>query len=89
MIEPMSVKGPSGTEFHTRNFLDCVKSRERCNADIEIGHRSPSAPLIGNIALRTGNKLEWDREAERFTNDEEANNLLHYEYRKPWVLPEV
>ncbi len=89
MIEAMSVEGPSGTEFHTRNFLDCVKSRERCNADIEIGHRSTSAPLIGNIALRTGKRLEWDRDTERFTNDEEANELLHYEYRKPWVLPEV
>ena len=89
LIEPMKVEGPGGTEFHTRNFLDCVKSRQRCNADIEIGHRSTSAPLIGNIALRTGKQLDWDRDAERFTNDAEANDWLHYEYRKPWELPTV
>lgn len=89
LIEPLQVEGPGGTELHTRNFLDCVKSRERCNADIEIGHRSTCAPLIGNIALRTGKRLTWDREAERFTNDSEANGLLHYEYRKPWELPEI
>ena len=89
LIEPMKVEGPGGTEFHARNFLDCVKSRQRCNADIEIGHRSTSAPLIGNIALRTGKRLAWDRETERFTNDSEANELLHYEYRKPWALPEI
>jgi len=85
----MKVEGPGGTELHTRNFLDCIKSRKRCNADIEIGHRSISAPLIGDIALRTGKLLEWDRDAERFTNDADANDLLHDEYRKPWELPEV
>ena len=89
LIEPMKVEGPGGTEFHTRNFLDCVKSRQRCNADIATGHRSTSAPLIGNIALRTGKQLDWDRDTERFTNDAEANDWLHYEYRKPWVLPRV
>jgi hypothetical protein len=28
----------------------------------------------------------WNAEAERFTNNEAANALLHYEYRKPWSL---
>ena len=80
------MEGPSGTEPHARNFLDCVKSRERCNAEIETGHRSTSTPLIGNIALRLRAYLEWDAQGERFTNNQEANNYLHYEYRKPWKL---
>ncbi len=29
--------------------------------------------------------LDWDAEAERFTNNERANGLLDYEYRKPWT----
>ena len=69
-----------------RNFLDCVKSRARCNADIETGHRSTSATLIANIALRTGKLLEWDGEKETFTNDLAANQYLHYEYRKGYKL---
>ncbi len=89
LIEPLTVEGSSDTAHHTRNFLDCVKSRAKCNADIETGHRSTSTTLIGNIALRTGKLLEWDREKEEFTNDRAANAYLHYEYRKPWVLPEV
>ena len=88
MIEPLEVEGARGTEPHARNFLDCVKTRARCNADIEIGHRSTSATLLAKIALKTRKRLEWDRDAERFTNDEAANELLHYEYRKPWELPE-
>jgi hypothetical protein len=31
--------------------------------------------------------LEWDAKAERFTNNEAANRLLNYEYRKPYKLP--
>jgi len=74
------------TEAHMRNFLDCMKSRKRCNADIEEGHRSTTFSLLGNIALATRSRIEWDWEQERITNSEDANGLLHYRYRKPWKL---
>jgi len=69
-----------------RDFLDCVKSRKRPNADVEEGHRSTTFAHLANIALATRQRLEWDPEAERFTNSDHANQLLHYEYRKPWSL---
>ncbi len=72
---------------HARNFLDCVKSRKPPTCDIEFGHRATTAPLIANIAHRTKSYLEWDAKAERFTNNEAANKLLSYEYRKPYKLP--
>ncbi len=71
---------------HARNFLDCVKSRAKCNADILTGHISTSATLIGNIALKTESLLKWDARAERFTNHPEANRFLHYAYRAPYRL---
>lgn len=71
---------------HVRNFLDCMKTRERPAGDIEIGHRSTATCLIGNIALRTGEKLKWDGAAERFTNSEQANRMLRRDYRAPWRL---
>ncbi len=74
------------TALHARNFLDCIKSRERPNADVEIGHRSTSFSLLANISLAVGQRLEWDAQSERFTNSDEANRLLEYEYRKPWKL---
>ena len=77
------------TAQHVRNFLDCVRSRQQCAADIETGHRSTSATIIANIALKTNALLEWDAKAERFTNNDEANKLLSYEYRKPYELPEI
>jgi len=74
------------TALHARNFLDCIKSRRKPNADVEIGHRSTTMSLLANISLVVGQRLEWDAESERITNVEEANGLLHYEYRKPWEL---
>ena len=87
--KPLSVKtGDSEikvTEQHARNFLDCVKSRQRPNADVEEGHRSTTFALLANIALATKARLDWDAKAERFINNDRANELLDYEYRKPWT----
>lgn len=77
---------PFLTAAHVRNFLDCVKSRNKPNADVEIGHRSTSFSLMANISLAVGKRLNWDAQAEKFTNSDEANAMLHYEYRRPWTL---
>jgi hypothetical protein len=69
---------------HARNFLDCVKSRQRPNCDVEEGHRSTTYAHLANIALATKSRLEWDAQTERFTNNDAANELLDYEYRQPW-----
>ncbi len=69
-----------------RNFLDCVKSRQTPLCSIEDGHRSTSFAHLANIALAVRDRLQWDPEKEVFTNNNEANKLLHYEYRKPWKL---
>jgi predicted dehydrogenase len=83
VIEARIEKGTGGgdTFAHTRNFLDCVKSRGKCNADILTGHLSTSTTLIGNIAHKTRSMLEWDAHAERFTNNTAANQWLSYKYR--------
>ncbi len=70
---------------HARNFLDCVKSRQRPNADVEEGHRSTTFALLANLALATRARLDWDADAERVTNNDRANELLDYEYRPPWT----
>lgn len=69
-----------------RNFLDCVKSRKQPVCSLEDGHRSTSFALLANISLEMGMRIEWDPKNEKITNSHYANNLLHYEYRKPWTL---
>ena len=71
-----------------KNWLDCIKSRQTPNADIEIGHRSATVCHLGNIARWTGRKLRWDPVKEEFIGDKDANKYLDRERRKPWTLPE-
>ena len=83
---PVRVASRDGdlTTQHARNFLDCIVSRARPNADVEIGHRSTTFIHLANIALATRARLDWDTKAERVTNHPPANDLLDYEYREPW-----
>ncbi len=87
-LESKHAKSTDGdlTRQHIRNFLDCVKSGDRPAADVEDGHRSTTFAHLGNIALATRSRIEWDPKAERITNNESANALLHYAYRNPWTL---
>jgi len=69
---------------HVRNFLDCVKSRKRPNADIEAGHRANTIGRLGNIAYRVGRRLRWDPAREQILDDPEASLLALGTYRDPW-----
>jgi predicted dehydrogenase len=71
---------------HTRDFLDCVKSRQMPVSDAETGHRSTSACHLANVSLRTGRKIRWDAETETIEGDAEAAKLLTRESRAPWTL---
>jgi predicted dehydrogenase len=82
-------KGPrreEGQALHVQNFLDCVRSRKRPSADIEIGHLSTRLCLLGNIAHRTGKKLTFDAASESF-HDAAANALLAREYSSRFEMP--
>lgn len=87
-MEPMTVESADGdvTGRHIRNFLDCIKTRDLPNCDVEEGHRSTVFAHLANIALAARSRIEWDPVAERITNNKEANKLLHYLYREPWSL---
>ncbi|HEV3122514.1 MAG TPA: Gfo/Idh/MocA family oxidoreductase [Isosphaeraceae bacterium] len=89
-LEKKHVQGANdGSRAHARNFLDCLRSRERPVADIEIGHRSTNTCHLGNIAYKLGRRVEWDAETETFKNDSEANALLAREYRAGFELPKI
>ena len=78
------------TAYHIENWIQCIKSRKRCNADIEIGQRGSSLCYLVNIAHdvgRVGEPLKWDPVAERFTNCDEGNKLLSRPRRKGYELP--
>jgi len=82
--ERAEATGEDATGLHVKNFIDCVRSREKPVADIETGHRSTIVPHLGNISIRTGHKLRWDASKEEIIDDPEASALLFRQPRKPW-----
>jgi len=72
---------------HHQNWLECIKSRKRTICDVEIGHRSATVCHLGNIAIRTGRKINWDPAKQEIVGDAEASQRLSYAYRGPWSLP--
>jgi predicted dehydrogenase len=72
---------------HIQNWFDCIKSREKPIADVEIGHRSAILCHLGNIVRWVGRRLRWDPESETFPGDDEANQYLDRPRRKLYELP--
>jgi len=85
-MEALQVKGGDLNGTHVRDFLDCVKSRKRPNADVEEGHRSAVMCHLGNISTRLGRSLKWDAAKQQVAVDAEANQMLSRPYRAPWRL---
>lgn len=78
------------TQPHIENWVECIKSRKTCNADVEYGHRSTTVCYLINIARDlgvVGKPLKWDPETERFTNNDKANKMLSRKRRKGYELP--
>ena len=72
---------------HMQNWLDCIRSREKPVADVEIGHRSITVCHLANLARQAGRSLRWDPSKEKFIDDPAADALLVRERRKGFELP--
>ena len=70
---------------HTRNFLDCLASRQLPICDVEIGHRSATVCHLGNLVARLGRGVKWDPATEKIVGDEEAQAMADRAYRAPYT----
>ncbi len=74
---------------HLENWIACMKSRKRPNADVEIAHRSSTVCHLANIARELGRRLRWNPKKEKFVGDDEANALRSRPRRNGYDLPKV
>ena len=86
LIEDKPAGGPD-LGAHHRNFLAAVRGEEAAHANALTAHLSSSLCHLGNIAIRTGRRLNFDPVKELVDGDEEANGLVGREYRKHWGVP--
>jgi predicted dehydrogenase len=57
----------SATGRHVRNFLDCVKSRQRPACDIEVGFNSTLPCLLAIVSIKEGRTVKWDGKEAKTT----------------------
>jgi hypothetical protein len=81
--------GGKDLALHVKNFVSCIKSRNKPVCDVETARRVAVVSHLGNIALRTGRKVTWDASSSSFLNDKEATAMTRPQYRDPWKFPKV
>jgi len=72
---------------HIGNFLDCIRTRKETITPVDVAHRSISVGLLGEIAMTTKQKIQWDPVNEKIINNAEASKMLTRSFRSPWKLP--
>ncbi|NBC25364.1 MAG: Gfo/Idh/MocA family oxidoreductase [Bacteroidetes bacterium] len=87
-IGPNDIHLYESSEQHS-NWIDCISSRQKTVAPVEVAHRSCSACLLSHIAMKLPRKLYWDPVNERFKNDDEANRMLSRPERYRYSLAQI
>ncbi len=84
-------RGAGGTDGHFANFIEAVRKHDQTilNGPVETAHLSSGLAHLGNIAYRLGRVLTFDPSAEKFVNDEEADQMLTRNYRGKYVVPNI
>lgn len=54
----------SMTSLHMRNWMECIRSRKRTNADVMAGYNHSIANIMTTAALRTGEKVTFDEKRQ-------------------------
>ena len=87
--ERKEIRSNQGMDEHLENFLAAIRDRSPTTATPQIAHGSCALVHLGEIAFRTRGRLDFDPQAERFVDCDEANEMLTKDYRAPYELPVV
>ena len=75
---------PQAASDHWKNFIECIRTRQRPVADIEYLVRSTASCLLANVSLRA--KVRCDIDDKYVVKQPEARPFTRYNYRAPWKL---
>ncbi len=71
---------------HYAEWVAACKTGSPTGCNFDYAGALTEMVLLGNVAFRTGRKLQWDAAALRATNCPEAGQFVRREYRKGWTL---
>ena len=71
---------------HHREWLDGIKENKATTCHFLYGAPLTETGLIGNVAFRTGETIEWNGKRGRARNSRTVTQLLEHRYRDGWRL---
>jgi predicted dehydrogenase len=75
-----------GMAAHEWNWIRAIRGEEKISCPFEYGVRLNETMILGIVALKADQAIEWDGAAGRITNAPDANQYLTRKYRKGWEL---
>ena len=76
--------GEDTMALNKRNWIDCMRSRQRPLCDVEDGHHVAVACNLANMSVKLGRSIRWDPDKQVVIGDKEAAALCYRPYREPW-----
>jgi predicted dehydrogenase len=71
---------------HQREWVEACKSGGPTTCNFDYSGALTEAALLCNVALRTGEKIDWDAQNLKATGCPQADQFIRREYRQGWTL---
>jgi len=91
VAKPFAAPTNNGIDKHWENFVSVVKSRkfEDLHCPVQAAAHVATVAQMGNIAYRSGKKLEWNETGQEFTDKAVNKEYWMKEYHNGYKLPKV
>jgi predicted dehydrogenase len=89
--KPLVKSSDNGLDKHMLNFVNVIKSRkmEDLHCSVQDGAHVATVAQMGNIAFKSGKKLEWNNNAHSFADKQINREYMMKEYHNGYKLPRV
>lgn len=86
--KPVARPADNGVDKHWENFVSVVRSRkmDELHCDVAAAAHVATVAQMGNISFISGERVVWDKAAEKFTNDQLNDKFMMKEYHNGWKL---
>jgi len=71
---------------HHQEWIEACKTGVPTTCPFDYSGPLTEAALLGNVAYRVGQKLDWDWKHLKATNCAEADRYIQHHYRKGWKI---
>jgi predicted dehydrogenase len=88
VLVPLQKRDDNGVVKHWENFIDAIRSNDssKLNAPLSVGSLVAKVCQMGNVAYRSGKRLEWDRTTNLFTDKAVNKKYLMAPYENGYKL---